>query len=84
MGCVMDSKCDKRRGITIGEIGKESMIHWNKNLVPLFDNPGEQSLHSLFRYHPLHYVTRTRAFSVYRFEKCLRAEIEIAPFLIFT
>ena len=27
MGSVMDSKCDKRRGLIIEEIWKESIIH---------------------------------------------------------
>ena len=29
MGCVMDSHCQKRRGLTIEEMGNESIIHWS-------------------------------------------------------
>ena len=60
MGGVMDSKCDKRRGIAIGEIEKESIIHWN--VVSHFGTLREQSLQTLFRGRPLYFVTRTKAF----------------------
>ena len=78
MGSVMDLICDKRRGLTIEENGKESMIHWNWIVVSLFDSLGKQSLNSLFRGRPWHFLTRPRAFWVYRFEKHLKKEIKNA------
>ena len=51
-------------GEVIKEVDKESIAHLNGTLVSLFDNFGEQSLHSLFRVRPLHFVTRTRALRV--------------------
>ena len=62
MRSILDSKCDKRRGLIFEEIGKESIVHKNGTLVPLFDNLGEQSLDSLFKGGLWYFVTRARAF----------------------
>ena len=52
MGSVMDSHCDKRRGLTIEEMGKETIIYWNGPPVHLADNLGEKSLNRLFMGRP--------------------------------
>ena len=58
---VVDFKCDKWRGVTTEENGKESIIHLTGTVLSLFDNHGEQSLHSLFRGRTWHLIKRTRA-----------------------
>ena len=41
MGRVMDSKCDRWRGLITEEFAKESIMRLNGPPLPLFDNRGK-------------------------------------------
>ena len=62
MGSVMDFHSDKRRGLSIEDVGKESIIHWNGPPVNLASHLGEKSLNRLFKGRKWHFVTKRGQF----------------------
>ena len=58
MGSVMDLHSDKRRGLSIDDVGKESIIHWNGPPVHLAEALGEKALNRVFKGRPWHFVTK--------------------------
>ena len=58
MGSVIDTHIEKRRGLNIEEVGKESIIHWNGPPIHLSDSLGEKALNRHFKGRPWHFVKK--------------------------
>ena len=80
MGSVMDLQSDKRRGLSIEDIGKETLVHWNGPPVHLADSLGEKSLNRMFKGRPWHFVTRRSNVSTVM--KRISKKLEGAIFLV--
>ena len=57
MGNLVDLHCEKRRGLGIEDVGKETFIDWNGPPVHLADNLGTKVLNRLFKGSKWHFVT---------------------------
>ena len=58
MGSVIDIHSDKRRGLNIEDVGKESIIHWNGPPIHLCDSLGEKSLNRHFKGRLWHFMKK--------------------------
>ena len=59
MGNLVAMHCDKRRGLGIEDVGKETFINWNGPPVHMADSLGVKTLNRLFKGKKWHFVTRT-------------------------
>ena len=59
MGNLVAMHCDKRRGLGIEDVGKETFISWNGPPVHMADSLGVKTLNRLFKGEKWHFVTRT-------------------------
>ena len=77
MGNYIEMHCDKRRGLDIETLGKESYMHWNGPPVHLTEQLGIKVLNRIFKGDSWHFVTRrNKAGSVVtRRLKCTTAKL---------
>ena len=57
MGNIVDLHCEKRRGLGIEDVGKETFIDWNGPPIHLADNLGIKTLNRNFNGSKWHFVT---------------------------
>ena len=57
MGNLVDMHCEKRRGLGIADVGKETFIDWNGPPVHLADNLGTKVINRIFKGSNWHFIT---------------------------
>ena len=57
MGNIVDLHCEKRHGLSVEDVGKETFIDWNGPPVHLSDNLGIKTLNRVFKGTKWHFVT---------------------------
>ena len=57
MGNLVEMHCEKRRGLGIEDVGKETFINWNGPPIHLSDNLGTKTLNRIFKGTKWHFTT---------------------------
>ena len=57
MGNLVDMHCEKRRGLGIEDVGRETFIDWNGPPIHQCDNLGVKVLNRIFKGTKWHFIT---------------------------